>query len=144
MKTSSLSRREFVRSTALATSTLALSAKSYAAVVGANDRVNIGAIGFGLVGRIHTRNFQALSDARVVAVADTYQPRLEAARMMLGSAAKLHRDFRRVLEDKTVDAVVVATPDHWHALMTMMACAAGKDVYCEKPLTLFVREGRWM
>jgi len=144
MKTLPVSRRNFVKSTALATSAIALSAKSYAAVAGANDRVNLGAIGFGLVGRVHTRNFHALPDARVVAVADVYQPRLDAARMVVGSEAKLHRDFRRLLEDKNVDAVIVATPDHWHALMTMMACAAGKDVYCEKPLTLFVREGRWM
>src|SRR6266496_3750758 len=144
MKTLPVSRRNFVKSTALATSAIALSAKSYAAVAGANDRVNLGAIGFGLVGRVHTRNFHALPDARVVAVADVYQPRLDAARMVVGSEAMLHRDFRRLLEDKNVDAVIVATPDHWHALMTMMACAAGKDVYCEKPLTLFVREGRWM
>ncbi len=144
MNASPLSRRDFVKSTALATGAAALSAKSYAAVAGANERVNLATIGFGLMGRIHTRNFHALPDARVVAVADPYQPRLDAARMVVGSEAQYYRDFRRVLEDKNVDAVVVATPDHWHALMTMMACAAGKDVYCEKPLTLFVGEGPWM
>src|SRR6185295_3609303 len=63
---------------------------------------------------------------------------------LVGSDAKLYRDFRRLLEDKNVDAVIVATPDHWHALHTMMACAAGKDVYVEKPVHLFVREGEWM
>src|SRR4029079_1512702 len=75
---------------------------------------------------------------------DPYQPRLDAAGMVVGGEAKLHRDFRRVLDDKNVDAVMIAAPDHWHALLTMMACPGGKDVYCEKPLTLFVREGRWM
>src|SRR5262245_63101534 len=114
-----------------------MSARSYAAVAGANERVGVGVIGFGLVGRIHTRNFHALPDARIVAVADAYAPRRAAAEMLVGGAAKYHRDFRRVLDDKSVDAVVIATPDHWHALMTMLACAAGKDVYCEKPLTLF-------
>jgi predicted dehydrogenase len=139
-----MKRRDFIKRVAQATAVASTSALSAQRVLGANERVNIGAIGFGLVGRIHTRNFHALPDARVVAVADPYQPRLDAAGMVVGGEAKLHRDFRRVLDDKNVDAVMIAAPDHWHALLTMMACAAGKDVYCEKPLTLFVREGRWM
>ena len=63
---------------------------------------------------------------------------------MIGGNVRKYGDFRALLDDRDVDAVVVSTPDHWHALMTMMACAAGKDVYVEKPLSLFVREGRWM
>jgi predicted dehydrogenase len=144
MNSPAYSRRDFVRSTALAAGATALSTRSLAQVPGANERVGIGVIGFGLVGRIHTRNFAALPGARVVAVSDTYEPRRHAAAELLGSGTRLYADFRRLLEDKAVDAVVVATPDHWHALQTMMACAAGKDVYVEKPLHLFVREGEWM
>ena len=58
--------------------------------------------------------------------------------------AKGYSDFRKMYEDKNIDGVVVATPDHWHALLTIMACAAGKDVYVEKPLTVFIDEGKWM
>ena len=141
LDTGGVSRRSFVRKTAAFG---ALSALSAGRVVGASERIGIGIIGFGLVGRIHQRDFMAQDDASIVAIAETYEPRLEAAAQTAGGNVAKHRDFRRVLDNKDVDAVVVSTPDHWHALITMMACAAGKDVYVEKPLTRFVREGRWM
>src|SRR5216117_928906 len=139
-KPQGLTRRSFLKTGTAAV----LSAASWNRVLGANERVGIGVIGFGLVGRIHTHNFKAQPDAQVVAVAETYRPRMEAAADLVGGSVARYGDFRKLLEDKNVNAVVIATPDHWHALMTMMACAAGKDVYVEKPLTLFVREGRWM
>lgn len=134
-----INRRTFLRA-----SGLGLTALSAARVLGANERINVGVIGFGLIGRIHTQSFMDQPDVEIRGLAETYAPRLEAGGALAGSRCAQYRDFRRLLEDKAIDAVVVATPDHWHALMTLMACAAGKDVYVEKPLTLFVREGRWM
>jgi predicted dehydrogenase len=122
----------------------AASAASYNRVLGANDRVGVGFVGFGLIGAQHVHDFRAQPDASMVALCDVYQPRLEQGVAACGGSARGYSDFRKLLEDRDVDAVVVSTPDHWHALIAMMACAAGKDVYVEKPLTLFVREGRWM
>jgi predicted dehydrogenase len=125
----------------LASSALGLSAAGYGRVLGAAERVGIGVIGYGLIGKRHVQTFSALDDARLVAVADVHRGRCEEGAV---KGAKPYADFRKLIDDKDVQAVVVATPDHWHALMTMLACEAGKDVYVEKPLTLFVREGEWM
>lgn len=122
----------------------AMTAASYSRVMGANDRVNIGFIGCGLIGLRHIADFKTLPDAALTAVSDVYQPRVENAQAMCGSSPKGYQDFRKLLDDKNVDAVIISTPDHWHALATIMACAADKDVYVEKPMTVFIKEGRWM
>lgn len=134
-------RRAFLTSAVTAT---ALSAVSYARVPGANERIGVGYIGYGLIGKRHVLDFQAQPDVQGVAVCDVHRPRREECKAEVGGGVHAYADFRQLLEDRDVQAVVVSTPDHWHALMTMLACAAGKDVYVEKPLSLFIREGRWM
>jgi len=134
-----INRRDFIRTSAVGLTTL-----SAGRVFGANDRINVGLIGFGLIGRFHLAALKAQPDVQVTAVCDVHKGRVEQAAEMAGGNPARYGDFRKLLEDKNVDAVWVATPDHWHALMAMIACAAGKDVYVEKPTTLFVREGRWM
>src|SRR5262249_42132484 len=136
-----LDRRTFVQGVA---GSAALAAASYGRVWGANERVGIGFVGFGLIGKRHVLDFKEQKDAALVAVAEVHRGRLAEAQQTIGGSVQGSGDFRRLLDNRDVHAVVVSTPDHWHALMTMLACAAGKDVYVEKPLTLFVREGRWM
>ena len=139
MPTSPLSRRGFVQGAAST-----LTAASAARVFGANERVGVGFIGFGLIGKRHVLDFKVLPDAQIVAVSDVHRGRTAEGAALAGGNAQGFGDFRKVLDFKSVDAVVVSTPDHWHALQTMLACAAGKDVYVEKPVTLFPAEGRWM
>jgi predicted dehydrogenase len=121
-----------------------LTAAAYRNVLGANQRVRVGFIGVGLIGKRHLVDFMAQPDVEVAAISEVYQPRLEDGVTTAGGKADRYKDFRKLLDRKDIDAVVVSTPDHWHALMTILACAAGKDVYVEKPLTHFAREGRWM
>lgn len=112
--------------------------------VAASDRVRVGMVGAGLIGTRHLIDFAAQPDVDVVAICDVSPARLDAARSLVGDRLEGVSDFRRLLDRTDIDAIVVSTPDHWHALMTIMACAAGKDVYVEKPLTHVVREGDWM
>jgi predicted dehydrogenase len=126
------------------TTAVALSAASYRRVLGANESIGLGFIGFGLIGKRHVLDFRDQADARIAAIAEVHRGRRDEAVTLAGGSAQGYGDFRALLDNHDVDAVVVSTPDHWHALMTMMACAAGKDVYVEKPLSLFPREGRWM
>src|SRR5438046_6949661 len=83
-------------------------------------------------------------DCEIAALCDVYEPYLDAAQKKVGGKATLYHDFRKLIEQKDLDAVVIATPDHWHALQFVAACKAGKDVYVEKPASLTISEGRHM
>ena len=133
-------RRSFIH----ATSVTVLTAAAYSRVLGANDRVALGLIGYGLIGKTHTATFSKIPACQIVGVADCHRKRADQGVTAVGGGATAYQDFRKLLDCKDVQAVIVATPDHWHALMGMLACAAGKDVYIEKPLTLFVGEGEWL
>jgi predicted dehydrogenase len=114
----------------------------------ANDTVGIGVIGLGGRGRDHLKYYSKVPDARVVAICDVNQAQTERATQIAGklggSQPHVHQDLRKLFEDKDVDAVSIATPNHWHALATIWACQAGKDVYCEKPACYNLFEGRAM
>lgn len=122
----------------------AAAALSYSRILGANDRVSVGYIGLGNRGdQVHDA-FLEHGDQQTVAVCDLKDSYMDFAIKKSRATPKKYTDYRRLLEDKAVDAVAIATPDHWHALMFIDACRAGKDVYVEKPLSLTVREGRRM
>ncbi|MBM3728518.1 MAG: Gfo/Idh/MocA family oxidoreductase [Acidobacteria bacterium] len=113
-------------------------------VAGANNRVNIALVGCGGRGRYVARLMRDNPDVAYTAVADVYRKNVDAAREWAGADARGFGDFRKLLDLKDVDAVHIATPDHWHAIASVLACQAGKDVYVEKPTSLTVREGRVM
>jgi len=137
-----MNRRTFTKAGAAAS--LGLTAISASRVYGANDRIRLGFIGVANRGGQLIKSFLKHDDMEPVAVCDVHKPTLEAARTRVGGRADTYGDFRHVLERKDIDAVVIATPDHWHAIMTIDACKAGKDVYVEKPLSKTVVEGRKM
>jgi predicted dehydrogenase len=136
-----ISRRDFAKTAAAAG---VASAFGKLRVLGANDRVNIGIIGCGGRGLDVWKRFLKQADVNAVAVCDVYEPFLGRGLEASGGKAASHKDFRHLLDRKDIDAVIIASPDHWHALQTVAACRAGKDVYVEKPLSLTVREGRVM
>ena len=130
------SRRYFLGAAAIATAA--------SPILGANDRIRVGLIGCGGRGRYVANFIRQAPDVEFVACADVFLPNAERAREWAGPNATAYQDFRKLLERKDVDAVQVATPDHWHAAATVLACQAGKDVYVEKPIAHNIREGRKM
>jgi predicted dehydrogenase len=114
----------------------------------ASDRVRIAVIGVRSRGSDLARLFAADPGAEVAAICDIDDAMLEkplkAVETKTGKRPRAEKDFRRLLDDKTIDAIAVAAPDHWHALMTVMGCQAGKDVYVEKPISHNIVEGRRM
>jgi predicted dehydrogenase len=138
-----ITRRDFAKRTVAAGAGVGVgTALSNLRILGANDRVNIGLIGCGDRGRSLWNSFLKQPDVNPVAVCDVFETYLNQAAAAASNNVKTYGDFRRLLEMKEIDAVIIATPDHWHTLPAIAACQAGKDAYVEKPLTLFVREGR--
>jgi len=137
-------RREFLRAASAAA--LLPSALRNVAAAPANERLTIAHIGLGRMGSGNLK-FAMETGFQVVALCDVYQPALDKAQDIArqsGQSPKLVKDFREILADKSIDAVCISTPDHWHAYMTVEACKAGKDVYVEKPACVYVREGQLM
>jgi predicted dehydrogenase len=140
-----VSRREFVGGLAAA-GALSWTAKSYAAIVGANDRVNFAVIGLNSRAYAHLSALQAnRKDARITHVCDVESVILEKfagkAKAAMNEPVQADRDFRHTLEAKDVDAITIATPDHWHTPMAILAMQAGKHVYVEKPCSYDPHEG---
>lgn len=106
-----------------------------------NDQVQIALIGCGGMGQGDARNATAQPGTKLIAACDIYQSRLERMRETYGASTMITRDYREVLARKDIDAVIVATPDHWHSRITSEALAAGKHVYCQKPMVQKVEEG---
>ncbi len=135
------SRRTFLQASAL---TAIAATRSW----GANDRINIAVVGTGSRGRDHIREYSKLSDARIYGLCDVDQANLERAtalaQQLTGEKPKNYTDMHQVFADKDVHAVSMPLPNHWHALATVWACQAGKDVYVEKPACHDPYEGRQM
>lgn len=154
------SRRQFLRTGAIAAAGLPLAANAALAStlrrVAPSDRVTIAFIGFGRQARGHLNGLLAQPDTQVVAVAEVARIRLEQAGRIINDfyaastdratydGAALYTDFREIIARDDIDAVVISTPDHWHAIPAIMAARRGKHVYCEKPLAHTILEGRLM
>src|SRR2546425_11380360 len=135
-----LSRRRFFHSAGMA-----LTASQAARVMGANDRIQAAIIGLGGRGQDHIKTYLTLPEANIAALCDVNQEALERSQATVQKATqnkpKGYTDMREVFADKNVDAVSMPLPNHWHALSTIWACQAGKDVYVEKPACHNVFEG---
>lgn len=142
-----ITRRTFTKTGAAAALGLAASrtpSVRSAQVLGANERIRLGFVGVANRGGQLVSAFSEHDDMQIVALCDVDRQTLESAKQKVAGSPDTYGDFRRLIDRKDIDAVVIATPDHWHAIQTVMACDAGKDVYVEKPLSITIHEGRRM
>lgn len=130
----SINRRHFLKTSAVISTT---NITSYAA----NDRIQVGVIGTGARSQELMQALMAVPGTEIVGIADAYKGRIERTIERVGKKAKVYASHTELLADKAIDAVVVASPDHWHKDMVVSAVRSGKDVYCEKPLTYRSSEG---
>ncbi len=137
-------RRSFLKNVAASSAGVTLLYQETAKATEANNRIRIGLIGCGGRGFFVGERIRKVENVEIAAVCDIYERKRLRAKQWSGGTCTAHADFREILDRKDIDAVVVATPDHWHAIPTVMACEAGKDVYVEKPLAHNIREGRAM
>jgi predicted dehydrogenase len=144
MSDGAMSRRDFHKFGAASLATAVAAGEATPAPAAPSNRKRLGLIGVGNRGTQVLDAFLTHADVEVVAVCDVFEPYLKRAQERLGGRTETTNDFRHILDRKDVDAVVIATPDHWHAVQTILACQAGKDVYVEKPLSITIREGRRM
>jgi predicted dehydrogenase len=134
-------RRQFLKKTALGITAATLVAPGRSRAAAPSERVRIGIIGCGNQGKAHVKSLSSLADAEIVYVCDVDQERLGMGVEMSGGAKPVS-DFRKILDDSTIDGVTIATPDHWHTPIALLALAAGKNAYVEKPCCHNVREGQ--
>ncbi|HWR51735.1 MAG TPA: Gfo/Idh/MocA family oxidoreductase, partial [Bryobacteraceae bacterium] len=132
-------RRRFLQSTAIAGAALPAAGQNRAS---ANDRIQFALIGAGGMGSGDARTALAAGGTEMIAACDIYDGRLTRVKEVWGDGIFTTRDYREVLARKDVDAVIIATPDHWHSAITIAALEAGKDVYCQKPMVQKVEQGR--
>ena len=145
-----LTRRQFLGTSAVALGAFHLIPSGVLAAAGrpgANGKFTVAHIGVGGMGMSHVQNmltFRKAGKVNIAAVCDADENRMEAAATAVGEGVKSYRDYRHIIERKDIDAVLIATPDHWHAVQTVHACQTGKHVYVEKPASVTVREGQAM
>jgi hypothetical protein len=140
-------RRNFIKSSLAAVGNATLASGAWSQIRGANDDIRVGIIGVRKKGKEHIQDFRRLPDVRIVAICDADTQWLDAEVATFKErniTVDTYTDYRKLLENKNIDAVVLCVPDHWHALMTIWACQTGKDVYCEKPASHNIWEGRKM
>ena len=144
-----LNRRRFLRASASVAAAAPLLVRSHAYGARPNDRIVMGCIGMGGQGRGDMGGFLGFDDVQVVAVCDVVGEHRQLAKDMVDGRygnkdCQAYSDFREITRRPDIDAVLIGTPDHWHAVISIDAMKNGKDVYCEKPETLTIREGRQM